>query len=182
MTVPEIMSSQLGTYLQTYLKAAGMKQQEIAAQFGIAKSHLSRILSGQRKWLDMETIVRMVTGISEDRQERAMLLKAYLLDQCPETEETKDLIEIIIKGSNNTPLLLEDSPATAKPADHIDDLETVLRDGHASPKLTHILGELFEAARACPDLARVLEDLTKLEIRAKKARTKKSDKYPQGEE
>lgn len=161
------MSSKLGAFLQKHQERLNMKQRDLAESLGVFQSHLSKIMQGKRKALDVTTITRMIDNFRGTRAEKGELLKNYLLDQCPAPHEKLVVIEVAGEETSR----IHETPApygAAFPKDHIDALEDILRDDHASPKLTRVLGELFESAATCPELARVLEDMTKLEISAKK--------------
>jgi len=78
--------SYLGNFLQTHIEKSGKTSREISALLSLDPSQLSGFVSGRRPSCNIETLGKMVSGISEDASVRAGLLEAYFKDQVPDSE------------------------------------------------------------------------------------------------
>lgn len=160
----------LAGFLVSQLHYLKIKQQEFAARLGMTASHLSHIIAGRRKWLDKETVAKMMVGFSDDPRQQFELLRVYLLDQCP--EESDKLVNITYKG--DSALRLGDGgemrygTTNYRREDPVADFARQLREMEVNTRLIKALRELALVANSSPELQRVLEDLTKLEIQSKK--------------
>jgi transcriptional regulator with XRE-family HTH domain len=149
--------SHLGNFLQRYLESKQLSQRALAAELGLAVSHVSRILAGQRKWLDVETVQKMLKGVGSERRLQAELLRAYLLDQCPTLAGS--LITISVDENIPSGKVKETAARYGASGEQSATLSPTL-----GPKLLRIVQKLAAMAQECPEFQRVLEDLTKLEV------------------
>lgn len=152
-------NSKLSNFLSNYSKKFASKK-DFAATLGIGNSHLSHIIAGQRVGLSLETISKMLAGLSHDVAAQTHILCSYLLDQVP--DEFEKLIQITPTASTRDKSLRE-SPSTYG-SDAASRISEILRQPYAPTNLGDTLEKLAIVAVDSPQLRKVLEDLTKLDI------------------
>jgi PAS domain S-box-containing protein len=76
--------SAFGTFLENELERQKKSGGELAAAMGIDGSLLSGFINNRRRSCNVETLMKMVRGISPDENVQAALLEAYFRDQCLE--------------------------------------------------------------------------------------------------
>lgn len=74
--------SYFGTQLDELLKRNKMRAVELARLSGVAESMISHFRSGEHTFVSTEALAALSQHISSDPQERALLVKAHLLDEC----------------------------------------------------------------------------------------------------
>jgi transcriptional regulator with XRE-family HTH domain len=80
--------SEYGNFIKRVIERSGQPAYEFAARMGLDPTHLSAFIRGRRVGVNIETLAKMVQGISEDPAIRAGLLEAYFRDQAlPEMRE-----------------------------------------------------------------------------------------------
>ena len=139
--------SDLGNFLSTQLEAQNISGMAMAARMGIDRSHFSQFINGRRQSCNIETLMKMAVGVSEDPTIQAGFLEAYFRDQC--VERFKSWVSVDPESESGA-LLREDPPD----ADPIDELSRTLR----SLRLTH------KSIRALGDIARFIPGRHKFEV------------------
>lgn len=76
-----------------------LQQMDAAQRAGLSPSHLSHILTGKQKNVDVADIPRIAKALSSNSRTQAEVIYAYLLDHLPETPATKH-IRIEVNSDN----------------------------------------------------------------------------------
>lgn len=84
--------SEFGTFLENHMDQQEITTVKLAADMGIDPTLISGFTNNRRLSCNVETLMKMVKGISQDEKVRAGLLEAYFRDQC--LEAYKDWINV----------------------------------------------------------------------------------------
>jgi transcriptional regulator with XRE-family HTH domain len=105
--------SEFGKYLAGIKDKRGETAGKLAERIGIDQGQLSRYLKGEQRSYRQATLMKIFKRASQDPQEQAELLAAYLRDICAQVIPENKLVQVIVetKGtlSNEDPIDAQDS-------------------------------------------------------------------------
>jgi transcriptional regulator with XRE-family HTH domain len=134
--------SEYGNFIKGVIERSGQPAYEFAAKMGLDPTHLSAFIRGRRVGVNIETLAKMVQGISEEPAVRAGLLEAYFRDQA--LPEMKDWVLVIPPGKKGR----VQEEAEYGSADEVAELAATLRR-LALP--TPVVRSLQQIVTAMPD-------------------------------
>lgn len=149
--------SAIGNFLTTELDRTSVTGIDLAARMGIDRTQFSRLLNGRVTSCNVETLAKMVQGVSEEPGVRAAFLQAYFRDQC--LTRYKPWVSVDPEGPSS---LLREEPARYS-APRTPDPEAALLAELRALHLPHkVLEALMDIARFIPGRHKfrvVIEDL-----------------------
>jgi len=170
------------SYLARFIKKlvagpGGRSLKQLANDLTIAQSHLSHIMSSSRRSFNVETVAKMVEGVSDDPRIQGEFLKNYLLDQCIDKHRSLIHIQAIGDATNNESRnALREEP---KPVDAVDQFCSHLRHLNIKEETLEVFRRLVDQAEKSEALFEALANLADLDIQPKtKSDHAKEVKYP----
>lgn len=145
--------SEFGNYIKAVIDRGTQPGYEYAAQMGLDPSQLSGFIRGRRSGCNIETLAKMVQGISEDPAVRAGLLEAYFRDQA--LPEMKNWVHVSPPGKKGR---VEEEAGYGR-ADEITDLAATLRRLALPTPVVRSLQEIVTAMPGHTSLQDLVEEL-----------------------
>jgi hypothetical protein len=146
--------SNLSNIFRVYLKSnPELNQIQLARKLGIVPSHLTHILKGRRRGFGPKLLTEIILRISPKPEIQAQFLAAYLRDQFE--PELHHLVDIAPSR------FLKIKKRASK--DSYDHLAAELRRLAVDEDIVAGLLRLGKAARSKPAMARVINDLAKIQ-------------------
>lgn len=125
-----------------------LSQSDIASLTGLSTAHISNLIKDVQPRISLDDLALVAANISDDKHERAELIRAHLLDE--NVGDGSELIEILISGGRSKASSLHDRPSRPPMAPHKERALEVFRNYEHHAHLWDVLGPLADMMEGEP--------------------------------